>query len=195
RADRRDRLVQPRHRAQSRRRAHCRHARPQHTDLDAADVRCVPSWARRQVGLGVRILYHHRTASKDGQPVHIEELIAALRARGHEVRVVGPEAPSGAGMGAQTPWVHRLRATLPKGLYELLEFAYTLVAYWRLRKAAAEFAPDVIYERYNLYLLAGWLLKRRLRLPLLLEVNAPLALERGRYGGLGLPRFARWAER
>ena len=27
----------------------------------------------------MKILYHHRTASKDGQAVHIEELIAALR--------------------------------------------------------------------------------------------------------------------
>jgi glycosyltransferase involved in cell wall biosynthesis len=30
--------------------------------------------------------------------------------------------------------------------------------------------------------------------PLLLEVNAPLAHERGKFGGLGLPRLARWAE-
>ena len=27
----------------------------------------------------MRILYHHRTASKDGQAVHIEEMIEALR--------------------------------------------------------------------------------------------------------------------
>ena len=39
----------------------------------------------------MRILYHHRTASKDGQAVHIEEMIAALRGLGHEVRVVAPD--------------------------------------------------------------------------------------------------------
>jgi glycosyltransferase involved in cell wall biosynthesis len=38
------------------------------------------------------------------------------------------------------------------------------------------------------------MLKRRRRIPLLLEVNAPLVEERGRFGGLGLPRLARWAE-
>jgi glycosyltransferase involved in cell wall biosynthesis len=144
----------------------------------------------------MRVLYHHRTASKDGQAVHIEEMITALREQGHEVRVVAPggsSEPSGQ-MGAEVGWVARLRARLPKAVYELLELAYTWVAYRRLAAAAREFKPDVIYERYNLFLLAGLMLKRRTGLPLLLEVNAPLAEERGKFGGLGLPRLARWAE-
>jgi len=48
----------------------------------------------------VKILYHHRTASKDGQAVHIDELIGALRELGHEVRVVAPQA-AGEGMGGE----------------------------------------------------------------------------------------------
>jgi glycosyltransferase involved in cell wall biosynthesis len=142
----------------------------------------------------MKILYHHRTASKDGQAVHIEELIAALRDLGHEVRVVAPQQPSDEGMGAEVGWVQRLRAMLPKAIYELLELAYSLLAYRRLARAAREFQPDFIYERYNLFLLAGLALKRRTGLPLLLEVNAPLAQERARFGGLGLPWLARWAE-
>jgi glycosyltransferase involved in cell wall biosynthesis len=142
----------------------------------------------------MKILYHHRTASKDGQAVHIEELIGALRALGHEVRVVAPTPSDGEEMGAEVGWVQRLRAMLPKAIYELLELAYSGVAYARLARAAREFKPDVIYERYNLYLLAGLMLKRRIGVPLLLEVNAPLAHERGKFGGLGLPRLARWAE-
>jgi glycosyltransferase involved in cell wall biosynthesis len=147
----------------------------------------------------MKILYHHRTASKDGQAVHIEEMIAALRAQGHEVRVVSPMAApavSHAGqMGENVGWVHRLRSALPSALYELFELGYSLVAYRRLVQAAKAFQPDVIYERYNLYLLAGVLLKRRLQIPLLLEVNAPLVFERSQHsGGLALPRLARWAE-
>ena len=149
----------------------------------------------------MRILYHHRTASKDGQAVHIEEMIEALRAEGHEVRVVAPDVGEEAGegdksqMGRQINWVHRLKAALPKALYELLELAYSLHAYRKLKAAAAEFRPDVIYERYNLYLLAGALLKKRLGIPLLLEVNSPLVFERSRHsGGLALPWLARWAE-
>lgn len=142
----------------------------------------------------MKILYHHRTASKDGQAVHIEELISALREQGHEVRVVAPAVEASAGMGARVGWVHRLRAALPKAVYELLELAYSLVAYRRLARAAREFEPDFIYERYNLYLLSGLMLKWRRRIPLLLEVNAPLAQERGEFGGLGLPWLAAWAE-
>jgi len=146
----------------------------------------------------MKILYHHRTASKDGQAVHIEEMIAALRAQGHEVMVVAPavnDAGDAGQMGDNVGWVHRLRSALPRVLYELLELAYSLVAYRRLAQAAATFQPDVIYERYNLYLLAGVFLKRRLKIPLLLEVNAPLVFERSQHsGGLALPRLARWAE-
>jgi glycosyltransferase involved in cell wall biosynthesis len=143
----------------------------------------------------MRILYHHRTASRDGQAVHIEELIGAFRQLGHEVRVVSPAVGSGDGMGDDATLVRKLKDALPKALYELLELAYSLVAYRRLMKVARTFRPDCIYERYNLYLLAGGMLKRKLGIPLLLEVNSPLAEERGRHsGGLGLPRLARWAE-
>ncbi|MCW5652270.1 glycosyltransferase family 4 protein [Hydrogenophaga sp.] len=150
----------------------------------------------------MRILYHHRTASKDGQAVHIEEMIEALRSEGHEVRVVAPGGEDdGAGqgdagrMGGGVGWVHRLKAMMPKAVYELMELAYSLVAYRKLMAAAREFRPDVIYERYNLYLLSGLMAKKRLGVPLLLEVNSPLVQERSRHsGGLALPGLARWAE-
>ncbi|MBK1682249.1 glycosyltransferase family 4 protein [Rhodoferax fermentans] len=147
----------------------------------------------------MKILYHHRTASKDGQAVHIEEMIDALRSLGHEVRVVAPsiggQAAQQGAMGGEVGWVHRLKAALPNAVYELLELAYSLVAYRKLVQAAQEFKPDVIYERYNLFLLAGTLLKRKLGIPLLLEVNAPLVDERLQHsGGLSLLALARWSE-
>ncbi len=149
----------------------------------------------------MKILYHHRTASKDGQAVHIEEMVHALRELGHEVLVVGPSGPDdangggmGGGIGDDKGWVSRLRRALPAAAYELLELGYSVVAYRRLAAAARRFQPDVLYERYNLFLLAGVMLRRRLGIPLLLEVNAPLVEERSRFGGLGLPRLAAWAE-
>lgn len=143
----------------------------------------------------MKILYHHRTASKDGQAVHIEEMIAALRKLGHEVRVVAPAGGEEGRMGGGVGWVQRLRNGLPRAVYELLELAYSGVAYRRLAAAAVEFKPDVIYERYNLFLLAGLMLKRRRGIPLLLEVNAPLVHERSLHsGGLSLKALARWAE-
>lgn len=143
----------------------------------------------------MKILYHHRTASKDGQAVHIEEMVAALRALGHEVRIVSPSVSEDGKMGGKVGWVHQLKNALPKAVYELLELAYSLVAYRRLKREASAFQPDAIYERYNLFLLAGTLLKRRLGIPLLLEVNSPLVHERSLHsGGLSLKALARWAE-
>lgn len=142
----------------------------------------------------MRILYHHRIRSKDGQYVHIKELVNALRGRGHEVIVSGPPALEREKFGADAGWVAVLKRSTPRFLYELLEFGYALVDYHRLRKAALRHHPHCIYERYNLYLPTGVWLKRRRRIPMLLEINAPLYEERSRYGGLALKRLAQWIE-
>ena len=145
----------------------------------------------------MRILYHHRTAALDGMSVHIERLVSALRARGHEVRVVGPtagEAKAG-GSGGLEKLSDFLRAALPAAAFELLELAYNIPAYRRLKREAEAFKPDILYERNNLYLLAGLRLKHKMGLPMILEVNAPLFEERARFGKLKLKRIARWAER
>lgn len=148
----------------------------------------------------MRILYHHRIASKDGQITHIEEMVEALRALGHEVRLVGPEVHHGdTGQGGSAGWVGRLKKALPGAVYELAEAAYAWVAYRRLRRAIAEFRPDVIYERYALYQPAGVWASRRTGIPLLLEVNAPYAIARRKYGNLRLgwlaDRFERYTFR
>lgn len=143
----------------------------------------------------MKILYHHRIASKDGQYVHVEELTRALAARGHELIFVAPRLTEQSDFGADGGLVARLKRHLPKAFYELLELGYSLLAYWKLRRAVKRHEPDCLYERYNLYLPAGVWLKRRFGLPMLLEVNAPLKDERARYDGLGLPRLAAWSER
>lgn len=142
----------------------------------------------------MRILYHHRTGSKDGQHVHISELIHSLRGLGHEVLVVAPPATEKAEFGAGAGTLTALRRLLPRFAYELMELAYSLVAYWRLRRAAIAFQPDCLYERYNLFLPAGVWLKKSLGLPMLLEVNAPLYEERSAHGGITLHRLARWSQ-
>jgi glycosyltransferase involved in cell wall biosynthesis len=143
----------------------------------------------------MKILYHHRTASRDGQSTHITEMIAAMRENGHEVVESAPAVGQYHAGGGSPGWVGRLKTWLPKALYELAELGYSLVAYRRLSRLIAAERPAAIYERYNLYLLAGIWAKRRHGLPLVLEVNAPMALERREYGGLTLPRLADWAER
>ncbi|MGB7755906.1 MAG: glycosyltransferase family 4 protein [Salinisphaera sp.] len=142
----------------------------------------------------MKILYHHRIGSKDGQYVHIEEMVDALRAEGHEVRIVGPEGFEQREFGGESGLVSKLKARIPGSIYELMEFGYNGVDYTRLARAIREFRPDVIYERYNLSLLSGAIARRRFGVPLLLEINAPLFAERSAYGGLRLASLARWTE-
>lgn len=142
----------------------------------------------------MKILYHHRTGSKDGQAVHIQELIEAFRRLGHEVVVVGPRLTEKQDFGGESRLVSAIRSTLPGFLYELLEFSYSFVAFARLWKARRVHAPDVLYERYNLYMLAGAWLRSLTGIPYVLEVNGPLYEERLRYGGISLKFFARWSQ-
>lgn len=142
----------------------------------------------------MKILYHHRIRSKDGQYVHVEEMINALKALGHEIVLVAPAAMEKEEFGADAGMVAWMKRHLPRMLYELLEFAYSVLAYFRLRRAVREHRPDCLYERYNLFLPAGVWLKRRYGLPMLLEVNAPLYQERARYDGIALRRLAQWSQ-
>jgi len=143
----------------------------------------------------LKILYHHRIRSKDGQYVHIAELIQALRKLGHVVILVEPPAFKSAKFGDDAGVIAVLKRYCPQFVYELMEFAYSFVVYWRLRKAVLSHRPDCLYERYNLLQPAGVWLKHRFNLPMLLEVNAPLFEERAKYDGIALPWLARWSER
>ena len=142
----------------------------------------------------MKILYHHRIRSKDGQYVHLEELVGALRGLGHTVVVVGPDAVDTEAFGSDAGVVAWMKRRLPQPLYELAEWAYGVHAGRRLAKAIATFRPDVLYERYNLFSTAGVRARRRHRLPMLLEINAPLHAERKRFDGIALDRLARATE-
>ena len=142
----------------------------------------------------MKILYHHRIRSKDGQYVHIAEMIAALQALGHEIVMVAPAATQKAEFGADAGMVAWMKRHLPRVVYELLELSYAVLVFFRLRRALRQHRPDCLYERYNLFLPSGVWLKRRYGLPMLLEVNAPLFEERARYDGIALQRLARWTQ-
>lgn len=143
----------------------------------------------------MKILYHHRIASKDGQYVHVVELTEAFQRLGHQVIMVAPAGIAKGDFGSSGGVVPMLKRILPKFVYELMELGYSIVAYRRLRAAVKLYQPDFIYERYNLFTLAGLWIKRKFDLPLLLEVNAPLYEERKKYNGIAIEWLARWSER
>jgi glycosyltransferase involved in cell wall biosynthesis len=148
----------------------------------------------RRIHEAMRILFHHRIASRDGQSVHLEELMKALRTLGHEVILVGPPAFAQAEFGSSNSAVDRIKALIPAWLYEPLEIVYNLKAFLRLRAAVRAHRPDIIYERFSLYLFAGVWVRRLMGLPLILEVNSPLFEERAKNDGLRLHRIGRWAQ-
>ena len=142
----------------------------------------------------MKIIYHHRIASKDGQYVHVAEIINALRQLGHEVIIVAPNIAESSDFGSDGGWVDLLKAKLPKAFYEVLEFSYSFYAFFKLCKAIIKHKPDAIYERCNLFLPAGIWAKKLFKLPLQLEVNSPLYQERKKYGGIALDGLAKWSE-
>jgi glycosyltransferase involved in cell wall biosynthesis len=142
----------------------------------------------------LKILYHHRIASKDGQYVHLRELVDALERAGHEIILAGPKIVDSADFGNEGGLVRSLKNVLPRFMYESLEFGYSLVSWRRLRRLAKQHRPDIIYERFNLFSPAGTWVGKQLGIPLILEVNAPLYEEREEYGGISLERLARWSQ-
>lgn len=143
----------------------------------------------------MKILYHHRIASKDGQFVHIEEITKQLIKQGHEIIMVAPEVAQSSDFGSDGGWVSKLRSKLPAFVAELLEFIYCFYDFFKLVKAIVKHKPDCIYERCNLYLPSGVWAKKLFKLPFILEVNSPLYIERSEYSGISIGWLAKWSER
>jgi len=143
----------------------------------------------------MKILYHHRVASKDGQYVHIEEIVSALRELGHEVIMSEPTSINSKDFGKSSGLVKNIRTLLPGFVHELMEFVYSFFDYFKLVRLIRKHKPDCIYERYNLFFPSGIWAKKRYKLPLLLEVNAPLYEERSQHDSIQLNKLANWSER
>jgi glycosyltransferase involved in cell wall biosynthesis len=127
-----------------------------------------------------------------GASVHVRELVGALERAGAEVVVASPRIEDEGGgrllapaaLVSITPILPRahptsasLRAAIDAQRHEVL---------WLCR----EHGVDAIYERYSLFSDAGVRTARRLGLPHILEVNAPLRAEARRHRVLPHPRLA-----
>jgi glycosyltransferase involved in cell wall biosynthesis len=143
----------------------------------------------------MNVLYHHRTKSRDGQAVHIRELIAALRRRGHAVEEWALSPGDEGEMGSEGGLVGKLAAAAPRICYELAEHAYGPIIAPRLVAAGRACDADVLYERHALNNSAGMRAARKLGVPYLLEVNSPLTRERSGYETLVLQKWAARCER
>ena len=142
----------------------------------------------------MKILYHHRIASKDGQYVHIEEIVNAIKELGHEIIMVEPRSVTEKQFGKSSGVVQKIRRFLPGYVHEWIEFFYSIFDFLKLCRVIIKTKPDCIYERYNLFFPSGIWAKKIFRLPLLLEVNAPLYDERSDNDGISVKKLALWSE-
>ncbi|HEX9638341.1 MAG TPA: glycosyltransferase family 4 protein [Acidobacteriota bacterium] len=135
-----------------------------------------------------------------GASIHVRQTVSGLLDRGHDVQVlsarpparggydcdvIGPaadgsllagRAAGGPGTESDEPFETELRG---------LALSYQLAA-----QPALPAAVDAVYERYSLWSLTGLFLARRYRVPLVLEINAPLIEEQRRYRRLCLEGLA-----
>ena len=144
----------------------------------------------------LKILYHHRTLGDGAEGIHIAEMIAAFRQCGHQVNVISPIGENTGVKNSQTKSLGKLKSLMPYFAFELMEMAYSLVGAFKLAKEIKRCRPDFIYERYITFNLSSVIIKRLFNIPVLLEVNAPLALERAEQPDekLFFKRLASWME-
>lgn len=127
----------------------------------------------------MRILYHHRTLGDGAEGIHIGEMVNAFKTLGHKVLVAGPAADGIQVASTRQQSKFEILKNMVNGpAYECLELGYNLVAYANLKKQIRRFKPDFIYDRYVTYNYAVVGIGRQYKIPVFLEVNAPLAYER-----------------
>ena len=126
----------------------------------------------------MRILYHHRTLGDGAEGIHIAEMVNAFRQLGHEVKVIGPSIQHIEGIEQNTKRYLWIKKIFRGPFYELAELGYNFVGYWNVCRAIKEFKPDFIYDRYIIFNYSVVAAGQKNNIPVFLEVNAPLALER-----------------
>lgn len=160
--------------------------------------------------LGIPVL------GRKGGAVHVRELVAALRRAGHQVVLAAQTL-------TKSPWEKPAALDVPllqvrpslsasaavqalKEFNELLGVQNSMPGEFRrilynqelekdLHRRFENDPPDFIYERASLYATGGVALARSLGVPLLLELNAPLAEEQVAYRATGFSELAAQAER
>ena len=154
----------------------------------------------------MEFIYHHRTQGRGGEGVHIASLVRALQAASYQVTVVSPPGVDPLKTAGSVPvdkgatqerGIHRvwkwISCRSPQIIFEVLELCYNLYAACRLMPILRRQPTACYYERYAFFLFIGVYLAKWYHLPVLLEVNEIVGVQRARRQIL-VP-LARWLER
>ena len=153
---------------------------------------------------------------RKGASVHVRELCHAFHHAGHQVvlaaqtlnkspwekpaemeaKVLQVRLPNGATETAQSFKEFGQRLGLESSLPgELRRILFNAALESDLTRRFENDKPDFIYERASLYATAGVTLAKRFDVPLIMELNAPLAVEQTAYRATGFGDLAAQAER
>lgn len=126
---------------------------------------------------GLKILYHHRTQGKGVEGVHIGEMVRAWRELGHGVDLVGPVEDAIQGKERQkgfslNKYIYKIISRhMPEIFFEFFEIFYNFSAGKKIRKAFRYKGYDLLYERYAIFNWCGVREAKRVKIPVILEVN------------------------
>jgi glycosyltransferase involved in cell wall biosynthesis len=129
-----------------------------------------------------------------GASVHIQEMIRAFAKLGHEVRVIAARRGEGCDPALHVEDVPISVAGNDRAEKERAAMAQADAIEARLVSLWRDWPFDMIYERYSLWSAAGCRAARRLSVPVVTEINAPLLLEQAAYRTLVCEQEARAIE-
>ena len=150
-----------------------------------------------------------------GASIHVRSFVQALTALGHEVMVIGTKVSSPESFQAVThatvvraplaSWNRKLLRAMKAGNRllgrsvsrgsDVIRALHNSEFCKVVDQFATQLSPSFIYERYSLWGTVGCRLAKKWSIPLVLEVNSPLAYEEQYYrDGVAFPTLARRAE-
>lgn len=132
----------------------------------------------------LNIIYHHRTQGRGAEGTHIMSIVKAFEELGHNVTIISPpgidprkeigappvDKTKVKTSGVQSIW-KIISKYLPNPFFELMEIAYNVPAYRKLKKEMQNKDYDFIFERYAFFLIAGSRISRKYKIPIIVEAN------------------------
>jgi glycosyltransferase involved in cell wall biosynthesis len=126
----------------------------------------------------MRILYHHRTLADGAEGVHIDEMVAAFRDLGHEVRVSG--VTSASGWPRRPGLIGAVKRSLPRAAFEMASLALNAIEYAKVGAELRQHRPTFLYARHARYSVGALAAARAAGVDSVLEVNCLFSHQRYR---------------
>ncbi len=135
--------------------------------------------------------------SSVGAAVHVREFVRAAEETGAQVKSFDMNKFTLNGGAQPSPTRSWLKKKLSRYLNEPNALLSNIGYFFRELKIVARENPDALLVRYNLLNVSAALIARLKRIPMILEVNAPMALENRKFNRRvwHLPWIPEWIER